>query len=254
MNFKTILTVSFLVLTSACSAPEYRGSVIKFGEATQAAANAQTTRLNALSDRQISEIRGELAQDRVILAYSPECALLAVPGSKIKDCVVVRRDGQPITQPEKFTSIVALNKAMGEYGVSLAALAADATGDAAAFSKSLTDLATSVDGLGAALDGSDSGKTENAPKLQAAAKGLGGLGNVLFASSRVSKLREIISETDPQIQEATLLLAFASEALTLSEVTASLQKIERTRGELQTTIAKGAKNARRRKASITSVF
>lgn len=239
MGFKSIIAASVFTLMSACSAPEYRGSVIKFGEATQAAADAQTTRLNSLTDRQISDIRGGLAEGRVILAYSSECASLAVPGSEIKDCVVVRRDGQPIAQPETFTSIVSLNKAMGEYGASLALLAADASDDAAAFSKSLTDLAASVDSLDAALDGSDAGETENAPKLQAAATGLGGVGNALFASSRVSTLREIISETDPQIQEATRLLAFASEALALSEVSASLKKIERTRSELQTAIVSG---------------
>lgn len=233
--------IAVFALFSACSAPEYRGAIIKFGEATQAAAKSQSMRLSGLNDRQLADIRGSLALDRVELTYSSGCGLLAVPGSAIKDCIVKRRDEEPIAQPERFTSIEALNKAMGGYGMSISTLAADASADSAAFNKSLTDLATSIDGLNAALDGAGSGATDNAAKLQAGATGLGSLGNALFAGSRVSKLREIIVAIDPQIQEATSLLGLASEALTLTETGAGVDKIEQTRRELQEAISGGAK-------------
>jgi hypothetical protein len=239
MKLKFALALSSILVFSACSAPEYRGSVIAFGEATETAAQAQTARLNSLSDRQLAQIRGTLARERVLLDYSPSCALLGQPGADITQCEVIRRDGQPIGTPERFSSVAALNAAMADYGRALSSLAANADDDAAAFAKSLTDMAASVDGLGTALDGGTAGASERANRLNAIASGGGSVGGALFAGSRVSKLRDIISEVDPDVQQATRLLSQAAEALSFSEVTAGLQKATATRDTLRRTIANG---------------
>jgi hypothetical protein len=239
MKFRTALALSSILICAACSSPEYRGSVIAFGDATESAANAQNSRLASLSDRQLAQIRGTLARERVLLDYSPSCALLGQPGADITQCEVIRRDGQPIATPERFSSIADLNAAMADYGRALSALAANADDDAAAFAKSLTDMAASVDGLGTALDGGSASATERAGRLNAIASGGGSIGGALFAGSRVSKLREIISEVDPDIQQATRLLSEAAEALSFSEVTAGLQRATATRDALRRTIANG---------------
>lgn len=235
MTLRSIWPVMALAVVAGCSSPVYRGSVASFGEATEAAAQAQTKRLGTLSENQISDIRGDLAQDGVFLAYAPECALLAVPGSSIEDCKVVRRDGAPIENPESFASIAALNKAMGEYGANLAVLAADAAQDGAAFNTSLTNLAVSVEGLSSALGGAGT-----KDQFEAVGAAFGGIGTATFAGARTSKLREIIVAVDPQIQQATGLLSAASEALTLSEVTTSLQRVERSERALAAAYANNA--------------
>jgi hypothetical protein len=237
---KSCFWIVAVAVLMGCSAPEYRGSVMSFGVAADKAAKAQSERLSRLNERQIAAVRGQLAAERISLAPAGACAALAIPGSKVKDCVVVRSDGADIAQPETFTSLAALNKAVGAYGNSLSLLAADVAGDAAAFSKSLTSLATSVDGLNATLDGSDSGKTDNAARLAAGATIIGGLGNTFFAGSRVAKLKEIIVETDPQIQQATSLLSRASEALLLAEVSSAIGAANTTRTRLDRAILTGA--------------
>ena len=243
MRHVLLLATMTSIVLAGCAAPEYRASVLQFGEATEVAAAAQTKRFENQTDDQLAAIRGQLAENRVILSYSPECAKLALPGSDIGACVVVRRDGQELAQSERFTSIEALNKAVSDYGSSLSALAADVKEDSAAFSKSLTELATSVDGLNAALAGSETRTTDNAPRLQASANIIGGVGNAIFAGSRVAKLREIISRADPSIQEATQLLSRASEALTLNEVSRSIQRVERAETKLERAVQKGANTA-----------
>jgi hypothetical protein len=239
MNLKNALTLSLILVVSACSAPEFRGSVIAFGDATETAAQAQTARLAALSDQQLAQIRGSLARERVLLDYSPACALLGQPGADITQCEVIRRDGEPIGTPERFSSLEALNAAMADYGRALSTLAANADNDAAAFTKSLTDLAASVDGLGAALDSGAASASDRTDRLNAIATGGGSIGGALFAGSRVSKLRDIISQVDPDIQQATRLLSQAAEALSFSEITAGLQKATATRDALRRTVANG---------------
>lgn len=235
MISRTVLPLFAIALIAGCSSPVYRGSVVSFGEATQAAAQAQTKRLNTLTDTHVSDIRRALAQDRVLLAYAPECALLAVPGSSIDDCRVVRRDGAAIDSPESFASLASLNKAVGDYGTNLAALAADASQDGAAFNTSLTNLAVSAEDLSTALGGAGT-----KDQFDAAGVAFGGIGTAAFAGARTSKLKDIIVATDPQIQQATGLLSAASEALTLSEVTTSLQRVERAERALATGYANGA--------------
>ena len=239
-----LATMTSFVL-AGCAAPEYRASVLLFGEATQVAATAQTKRLENLTGEQLAAVRGQLAQGRVILSYSPECAKLALSESNIDigACIVVRRDGQELAQSERFTSIEALNRAVSDYGSSLSTLAADVGEDSAAFNKSLTELAISVDGLNAALVGSETGKTNNAPRLQASANIISSIGNTIFAGSRVADLREIISRTDPSIKLATQLLSRASEALTLNEVSLSIWRVETAIANLETAIQKNKSTA-----------
>ena len=160
MNRFPIPLVLSAFLMSACAAPEYRGAALSFGDAAQTATELQAQRLNALTDRQEAAIRGQLAADRVLLVQSGGCGALISPEADVKECVVARQDGQDIPQPETFVSLSTLNKALGEYGASLSALAADTKEDGAAFSKSLLALVASVDGLTSTLDGTEPGKSD----------------------------------------------------------------------------------------------
>ena len=76
-------------------------------------------------------------------------------------------------------------------------------------------------------------------QFEAIGAAFGGIGTAAFAGARASKLREIIVAVDPQIQQATGLLSAASEALTLSEVTTSLQRVERAERALSAGYANG---------------
>lgn len=234
--FTTILTLS------ACSMPEYRASVVKFGEATELTATKQGQRLDNLTDRQRQDILKELATKRVVLSYSAGCAQLAVPGSDPKACYVVGTDGKRIPQAETFGGLEALNKALGQYSQSLKLLASDTTEDAATFNASLLELAASADGLIAAVQ-ETTGPTENAAALTSAATISGALANAAFGAARASRLRDIIIEMDPVVQESAKQLAQMSEALTLSEAAASVDAIEDARTKLSANISSGASTA-----------
>ena len=240
-SFGTAFCLFCCSVITACTSPQLRGSTANFGEATHIAASAQTERLNKLTALQIDSIRGNLASERVILAYSQGCAELINPGTPQGDCRVVRRDGKPIPEAATFPSILALNKALADYGKNLALLAQDSSKDNAAFNKSLLDLVASVEDLGAAIGLTDSAKDSNSSNSLAAVTGVTQLSGVLSAAVRAGKLREIIIASDPSVQQAALLLSQASKAIGLLEITIVVETTDRTQIELQRAISSGAK-------------
>jgi hypothetical protein len=229
---------------SGCSAPEFRGSTAKFGEAVQASASGQTDRLGKLTATQVDDIRGGLAAERVYLAYSPGCAELLIPGASPKNCKVIRADGQAIPEAKTFASILALNKALGSYGKSLALLAEDSSEDSAAFNKSLLDMVASVEGLEVALSNSGSGEASDPSGFNVFATGLTKVSGAFFAASRARKLRKIIIAADPKIQAATKILSRASEGLATFEITHAIEGADRTQVALKRSLSSGAKTAK----------
>lgn len=212
---KKIFAVILVTSLSGCAGEQFLTSVSGFDEATNAAVVVQSDQLEAFSETQSEKIRSSLAEGRVDLRISGGCANLVGVAFRISDCQIVRFDEEKLEQPFVGENILALGAALGDYASSLGRLAADASKDADAFSKSLSDLAVSLGRLDGAIDKAGGGSVVDAEKFGAVATILAEAGNLYFEQSRMSKLKKIIIESDPFVQEATKLLSGAYEALRL---------------------------------------
>lgn len=238
---KTLLLVGILLCVGACSGSEFNASVRSFGEATERASSLQSDRLGDLNDRERSQIRMNLAETRVELRVTGECSALVIPGSGASpgDCKIVQLGGSEIPSPQRFSSIEALGKAVGDYGAALAALAGSASEDAGAFQASLLDLAGTVDGLDAALN------TQAAPRATAASQEaqatiLGAVAGAATEYQRARVLREIIVGVDPILQDAVQSLTQASDLLYTSEMNLLDRAVSQAQTELSVAIGRGA--------------
>lgn len=236
------LFMGLVALTTACSLPEYRASVTAFGASAEKAAKAQEAEFTALAARQTAEIREDLAKRRVPLQAAPGCSGAFAGAVGAEECFVQDRSGAPLPQAETFRNIAALNAAFSAYAQGLAALAADQSKDADAFNAALIGFAASADALSAVVRDVPA-PTENAPALTQAVTVGGLILNAAAGASRAAKLRRIIRDTDPFVQDAVAKLNVASGLVLNTELAVAFEAMNAAQGELQANIDAGKAEA-----------
>lgn len=194
----------------ACVSVSFRESVDEFGRLTNVAIVQQSDNLVRISNEEEERIRKELAEQRVDLRLSADCAArLASPETAADPapCALVRADQKELERPPKFENILALSDGIRSYADSLVVLAGDNKQDRTDFAGAVTGLGTSLGGLDAAIRKAKGEPESTAgPKIGAIAGLIAESGNLYFAYRRTAALKRIIIKADPLLQEATSLL------------------------------------------------
>ena len=237
-----IFLTGLLVLTGACSQPDYRASVSVFGASAQTAAEAQEAEFAALAARQTADIREDLAQRRVALQAAPGCSGAFTGAVNGKVCFVQDPTGAPVPKAETFRNIAALNAAFSAYAQGLVGLAADQMQDETAFNSALIGFAASIDELSAVVRDVPA-PTANSPALKEAATVGGLVLNAVAGAARANKLRQIIRETNPLVQDAVAQLNQASGLVLDTEIADAFDAMQAAQSGLQANISSGKSTA-----------
>lgn len=229
-RLRTILAVAAATaLLGGCINTTYRDSIGQFGTLTKESVAIQNQRLTALAAAESERIHQALADNHVDLRLSPQCALLLLPPDPTATtppapCTLVDATGKPIEKIPTYSNIKALDQALSDYSDNLILLAADTTKDQAAFSDSVTGLATSLGNLDGAIR-----KATGAPpgtsgaKIGAVAAVVAKAGGLILAAQRGRVLKKIVIAGDPLVQEATNILADVDDRLNLYDSVGLLQ-------------------------------
>lgn len=243
---KNIFAAILVTSLSGCAGEQYLTAVSGFDEATTAAVVVQKDQLEAFYEKEAERIRTSLAESRVELRIKG-CADLVGVNFQISDCQILRFDGEKLEQPFAKENILALGAALADYSSSLGNLAADASEDADAFSKSLSDLAVSLGGLDGAIVKAGGGSVVEAEQLGAVATIIAEAGNLYFEQSRVSKLKKIIIGSDPFVQEAASLLSAGYEALRFDTMADAFARLNSADESVSKAVTSGASSTEIRK-------
>jgi len=227
--WRALIVASTMALLSGCINTAYRDSIGQFGTLTKESVAIQNQRLSALAAAESERIHQSLADNHVDLRLSPECTQLLLPPDPAATalpapCTLVDATGKPIEKIPTYSNIKALDQALSDYSDNLILLAADTTKDQAAFSDSVTGLATSLGNLDGAIR-----KATGAPpgtsgaKIGAIAAVVAKAGGLFLAAERARVLKKIIIAGDPLVQEATGILADVDDRLNLYDSVGLLQ-------------------------------
>jgi hypothetical protein len=229
-RLRTILAVAAATaLLSGCINTTYRDSIGQFGTLTKESVAIQDQRLTALTAAESERIHAALAADHVDLRLSSNCALLLLPPdptatTRPAPCTLVDASGKPVEQVPTYANIKALDQALSDYSDNLILLAADTTKDQAAFSESVTGLATSLGNLdGAVRKATGAAPSTSGAKIGAIAAVVAKAGGLFLAAERGRVLKKIIIAGDPLVQEATGILADVDDRLNLYDSVGLLQ-------------------------------
>jgi hypothetical protein len=224
----------FAFALSACVNPAFRESIGEYGALTKAAAAQQNARVAAIAADEEERIRADLAERRADLRLKPDCAarLLTDPagGGAAPQCALVEVGGKPIEQAPGFANVIALTAALSNYADQLIALAADSSQDQAAFTQSVTGLATAVGGLdGAIRTATGAAAGQDGARINAVASLLAEAGNLYFAQRRAAVLKQVVIAADPTVQAAANLLSGVDDRVQLyyrAELASALLKAQ----------------------------
>ena len=211
-------------LLSGCATATFTQAAGQFGVVTKAATDAQSARLATVSADENERIHTRLAQDRVELRLSPDCAArLALDQAGLTGdaaakplCTLTGKGGAVLETTPKFANIDALGGALNDYAGNLILLAADSSADEAAFAASFARLGTSIGALdGAIRKATKAGGETPSAQLAASASLIGQVGTLYLRARRYQALKRIILAADPVVQRATRILGQADDALGL---------------------------------------
>ncbi len=209
-------------------------NAIAFEEATSSAIREHKERLITLARDQAEAQAEYLSENRVDLRMSSGCAHLLLPESDVANCTLVRADGEPLERPITGENILALGEALEDYASSLRLLAINASKDTGEFSRSLYRTTISL----RLLEETNKGwGEEGSSAVEAIVAETGSLESL---EARVSTLREIIVAADPSVQEATRLLSFSAEMLSVSVRLGAFKELNLAQNRSAQAISTGA--------------
>lgn len=230
------------LLLGACVNPAFRETTGQFGAVTKAAVSQQNERLTVIAANEAERIRADLAANRRQLVLDPACGLevaLEAPAPEPECKLLIAGDpAAPIEQAPRYQNILDLSDALNGYADGLIALAADASGDEAAFAKSLAGLASSLGTLdGAIQKATGETETDRSAKYGAVATLVAEAGKLYFAHQRNRALKRIVLAGDPLVQEAAALLSGVGSAIDLYDRNALLKALTAAQDRAQETAA-----------------
>jgi len=251
-RWRALVLSTGLLCLGGCINTAYRDSVGQFGTLTKASVAVQDQRLTALTADENERIHKALADNHVDLSLAPECALLLLPPdptARPAPCSLVDAAGRPVEQVPTYAHIKALGQALSDYSDNLILLAADTTKDQAAFSQSVTGLASSLGNLdGAIRKATGAPASTSSAKIGAIAAVVAKAGRLFLAAERGRVLKKIIIAGDPLVQEATGILADVDDRLGLYDSAGLLQAANAAKVTVSRLAAAGAPPAELRAA------
>ena len=235
------------LLLSACVNPEFMATVDGFADTTASAVATQNQRLASID----AHVREDLASNRVKLVQSGGCALLGIPGSDPRACVIQRRDGKEIPHTRAYRNIAALNKGVVGYASSLKTLASDQAEDVAAHSAALANLSGALNQLRddiAGMEQRDPASASANASANADANAGPGTGLVVlqeltalyFDHQRTKALKRIIIAANPVFQDAMRLMSANNEVIGSTKAAYYVDILDETKKDLANAVNRRA--------------